>query len=883
MSATATAGPPKRKRKLRIVLGTVVALMVVGILSALAILDGYATRKAQEQAAAWSGKLGRKIEVGRISTTFFTGLGAKVGPVSIGPGQGETEPLLAVGSVEVKVAALRALFSLGKRVEVRSAEVSGLELNMVRYADGTTNLERLQERLAEVQAQEGKQQEPKTAPEPKTATDLSAVRVDHAALRDGRITFVDRSNKGANALAVRQIDLAVDDLRAGAPLKVSLKAAVLANKQNLALDLYAAPLPKTLVPTPTRVTLKVQPAIDLAPLGPFLPRGVGLEAGTLDADFDASLGAAVAGGKGPTRIKGAVHALALKFAGASAGKPLDVVLDTDVTGDAEKGDVSLDRLKLDFGPAGLSGKGRALGLMSGAPKIEGLEITSHDLDPAKLAAYYPPLRKALGGELSGPIGISVRGAGTAAAQQLQATIDLTPVHMAMPLTLAKAAGAPMVVTLQLQGAGARQQRFQLTVDLAGVDLRPGQSLNKAPGDRLDMHLTGLRKVSGEKQQLDVSEVDIRAKGDELKGKATADLDAGKKTKGFDLDLHGSRLNLDQLLLQTSAKKPQKPQKPPDPKTYEGLSGRAALRLDTVVYKKQQMRNAVVVAKLEGDALTLEQAGLEAFSGKVDAAGTSLRLAHPDAPFHAKAKVSNLQLDQATAMVASKKVLGGKLDASADLTGAGRESESIRKTLTGNVNGHLLDGVFYGKDLVAEVTGPLAKSLPFGLAGKSGSGGQTSLGKDVPISITVANGEARLAQPLVLKLPEADITLTGAMTLDGRLDMPATVALWPGTVSKVTGGKASVNAPVPVTMRLVGPVSAPTVTNLDLKDAVASIVKGAAAGALGKVLGGSGQGGAEQQAREAAQKQEQAAQQKAQEAAKKAADQASNKLKGLFGR
>ena len=90
-------------------------------------------------------------------------------------------------------------------------------------------------------------------------------------------------------------------------------------------------------------------------------------------------------------------------------------------------------------------------------------------------------------------------------------------------------------------------------------------------------------------------------------------------------------------------------------------------------------------------------------------------------------------------------------------------------------------------------------------------------------------------------------------------------------------------PVPVTMRLVGPVSSPTVTNLDLKDAVASIVKGAAAGALGKVLGGSGQGGAEQQAREAAQKQEQAAQQKAQEAAKKAADQASNKLKGLFGR
>src|SRR5258708_24907835 len=296
-----------------------------------------------------------------------------------------------------------------------------------------------------------------------------------------------------------------------------------------------------------------------------------------------------------------------------------------------------------------------------------------------------------------------------------------------------------------------------------------------------------------------------------------------------------------------------------------------------------MRNAVVVAKLEGDTLTLEQAGLDAFSGKVDVAGTSLRLAHPDAPFHAKAKVSNVQLAQAAAVVSPKKVLGGKFDASADFSGAGREPESIRKSLTGSLNGHVLDGVFYGKDLVAAVTGPLAKSLPFGLAGKSGTGGQTSLGKDVPISITVANGAASLSKPIALKLPEADITMTGAMTLDGRLDMPGTVALQPATIAKLTGGKASVSEPVPVKLRLVGPVTAPEIADLDLKGAVASIVKGAAAGALGRMLGGSGQGGAQQQARDAAQKQEQAAQQKAQEAAKKAADQASSELKGLFGR
>ena len=34
---------------------------------------------------------------------------------------------------------------------------------------------------------------------------------------------------------------------------------------------------------------------------------------------------------------------------------------------------------------------------------------------------------------------------------------------------------------------------------------------------------------------------------------------------------------------------------------------------------------------------------------------------------------------------------------------------------------MLNGVFYGKDLVAGVSGPLAKSLPFGLAGREGQG------------------------------------------------------------------------------------------------------------------------------------------------------------------
>src|SRR6185436_16048635 len=107
---------------------------------------------------------------------------------------------------------------------------------------------------------------------------------------------------------------------------------------------------------------------DLGPIGPFAGKELGLKGGTFDADFEAVLGAAVPGGNGPTKVKGTIKLATLDFKGA--GKKLDVTLDTDVTGDASRGDVQIDKLKLDAGPAGISGHGRASGLTSETPRIE---------------------------------------------------------------------------------------------------------------------------------------------------------------------------------------------------------------------------------------------------------------------------------------------------------------------------------------------------------------------------------------------------------------------------------------------------------------------------------------------------------------------------------
>src|SRR5262249_45746386 len=148
------------------------------------VLDGILTRKAQAQAAALSTRLGRPVQLTSVSTHLLGGLGATVSGIEVGPAAGEGLPLAQVERLSVRVAGLQALFSLGKDIEVRPVVLAKPLVNVVRFSDGTTNVERLMDKL--------EQQKPATPAESAPA-DLSAVRVNHLAATDGRIHLVDRS------------------------------------------------------------------------------------------------------------------------------------------------------------------------------------------------------------------------------------------------------------------------------------------------------------------------------------------------------------------------------------------------------------------------------------------------------------------------------------------------------------------------------------------------------------------------------------------------------------------------------------------------------------------------------------------------------------------
>jgi AsmA protein len=228
--------------------------------------------------------------------------------------------------------------------------------------------------------------------------------------------------------------------------------------------------------------------------------------------------------------------------------------------------------------------------------------------------------------------------------------------------------------------------------------------------------------------------------------------------------------------------------------------------------------------------------MHALGGDLEANGSRLKLAHPSDPFHLEARAQGIDVAAAAGMFSSQKVVAGRLDGQLDLVGGGAPQASLAQSLSGVLSGTLSGGIFYGKDLVAGVAGPLAKAIPFGAAGKEAKGGETRLGKDLPFALRIRNGVAQFERPLEISEPEANISVGGSLGIDGSVDLSGTVALAPSTIARITGGRVRPQGSIPVTYRLTGPAQSPQLRDLGLGPAAEAILKEAGVAAIGRSLG-----------------------------------------------
>jgi hypothetical protein len=429
-------------------------------------LDAILNRQKQKLLPQLTELLGRPVSLGHVSTTWLSGFGAEVQHAAIGADPNEPDekdPLLEVGSVRIEIKLWPLITSFGKRTLVDEVILEGLSIHVVRYPDGTLNVDRLAERIA------SKKQDDTPKPmDDETRAYIRGLHVRRIALRNARLRFVDAA-RGRAVAEVSKLNFEVRDLSVHRPFTAKLDAAVLTAQPNLKLEARFGKTENLEVGPPLLSAKIALEKTNLSPLAPFLESRIpGLMTLTAEANVDASLGAASPGGSGPTMVKSHIACTGVRFKEGSSA--FEGRVEVDLEADVARGDVQLKQFRGSVDDMSLTGQGKLLALRS-APRFENFAVESEGLHFDRIRALYPSLDRSVGAALRGPFGFRIRASGDRQSQSFVASVDLTGASIRKESTFAKPAG----VALRLAASGDVNDQLltlrQLSLQLADLELK----------------------------------------------------------------------------------------------------------------------------------------------------------------------------------------------------------------------------------------------------------------------------------------------------------------------------------------------------------------------------------------------------------------------------
>ncbi|NOK17388.1 AsmA family protein [Corallococcus carmarthensis] len=222
-----TAHPARRV--LLMVLGALAAVLVLGV-GVLALKPSWIVGQLRGQLESIATRsLGRPVSVEKIEAHGLPRPGATVTNLRV-EGEGNDPPFLEARRATATVQLWPLIRSLGKDVRVGALKLDDTHLNLVRREDGTWNYESL-----------GSQQPGAGSSQPEAERETL---IEDLQIRNGVVNVTDaQAARGTATVALRDIDMDLKGLGPGLTLKGSLKAAVAAPAQNVAVDFKVAPLP----------------------------------------------------------------------------------------------------------------------------------------------------------------------------------------------------------------------------------------------------------------------------------------------------------------------------------------------------------------------------------------------------------------------------------------------------------------------------------------------------------------------------------------------------------------------------------------------------------------------------------------------------------------
>ena len=536
--------------------------------------------------------------------------------------------------------------------------------------------------------------------------------------------------------------------------------------------------------------------------------------------------------------------------------------------------------------------------------------------------------------LSGAAKLGVKAQTSPGSAALQADADLTGVHLLVPGTVDKARGVPMELHLSATTAGDRTTVKTATLQLPGADValsgtlsggKPGTMDLKAPVDldlgRLSQVLPPLRKglprgvadskvklalaVSGDPKNLDnarakLSGFELRAAGGHFSG--DAEVEGLSEPRRVRFAFNGSGMDVSRFVSDSDAKAEDKPAAKSAPVKVPPMLRRMDLegkvRVTDARYKTSTIKEVVLEVVLREGKLVLKALRGSAFSGTLDASGSTVDLAQSPPRFDLRADMKKVEMADVLALRGdSSTKITGRADLLLTAKGSGLSYEDIAPNVGGVLNLGLNDGKLHTASVVARVVNPILEHLQQRVGNRRVSE-QMAL-RDLNARFQIHDGKLETSQPLALKTDEGALRVSGAVGLDQRLMLRGDIQIEPQAISAASGGKIVPSGPLPVSLKIGGTLKAPEIEIVDLpRTALAlggMLLKGKAKGVLDKLPGGLGDklGGvptnqedlqkkAQEEAAAAQRRVQEEAQRRAQQAEQRLRDEAKKRLGGLGG-
>jgi AsmA protein len=195
--------------------GAVVGIAVAGV-AYVALTFNPNDYKAQIIQAVKDSKQRNLRLDGSIKLSFYPNIGVSLGKVWLSEFRSDKE-FVAIESARVSVALMPLL---RKQIVVDEVAVSGLQANLVRHKDGTTNIDDL---LGQAEQNQAQQQSAASSP----------VRFDIASVTLKRTNLGYRDEGSGAQYAIKDLNLKTGRIAIGVPCKIDLSAGIQANQPKL--------------------------------------------------------------------------------------------------------------------------------------------------------------------------------------------------------------------------------------------------------------------------------------------------------------------------------------------------------------------------------------------------------------------------------------------------------------------------------------------------------------------------------------------------------------------------------------------------------------------------------------------------------------------------